>query len=150
MGRVNIPLASQVTIAETPYFQIQAIPDRIKYQIAGGEPPPLMKAFISGNAGWNSKVQHYLEVLSHEKLGALDPTGTLSQAWLKYASKAEESADPRADQAMLAALDDFQRLACTKSSYNTLPTKAHKAAFWDRKSEVVLPRITQQEHVAMG
>lgn len=150
MGRINIPAAAQVTIAETPYFEVQIIPDRINNQIAGGDPPTMLKAFIAGKTGWNSKVQDFLEVLANDRLNAIDPTGTLFQAWLKYSAHADESKDPRADQAMMTALEDFQRLACTGSSYKKLPPKAAKAAFWERKPEVVLPRITQQEHVAMG
>jgi len=150
MGRINIPVAAHETIAETPYFMVQIIPDRIKYQIAGGDPPTMMKAFISGKTGWNSKIQTFLEVLGNDKLKAVEPTGTLFQAWLKYSTAADDSKDPRNDQAMMTALEDFQRLACTGSSYKKLPLKAAKAAFWDTKSEVVLPRITQQEHKDMG
>jgi hypothetical protein len=39
--------------------------------------------------------------------------------------------------------------ACVGRSYLYLPNKALKAAFWDTAPEVVLPRITQQEHIAM-
>ena len=52
----------------------------------------------------------------------------------------------------IAALDALadQCLACVGSSYKKLPPKAAKAAFWEKTSEVVLPRITQQEHRDMG
>jgi hypothetical protein len=150
MGRITIPAAAQETIAETPYYQIQIIPDRINYEIAGGHPPHMMKAFISGKTGWNSKIQEYLEVLANARLKAIDATGKLSQAWLKYAAAADDSADPRSDAAMKAALEEFQRLACTGSSYKKLPPKAKSAAFWERASEVPLPRITLQEHKDMG
>ena len=61
-----------------------------------------------------------------------------------------DSQNPANDQALMTALDAFQRLACVGSSFRKLPSKAAKAAFWEKASEVVLPRITQQEHQAMG
>jgi len=51
---------------------------------------------------------------------------------------------------MMTALEEFQRLACVGSSYKKLLERAAKAEFWEKTSEVPLPRITPQEHQALG
>jgi hypothetical protein len=150
MGRINVPPYSRVTIHETPYLAVQVIPDRIKYQIAGGDPPTLLKTFITGDKGYNTKVEDYLEVLANMDRPAIAADGALFKAWLKYSAHAVQSTDLAKDRAMMTALEDFQRLACTGSSYNRLPEAAAQAKYWEKTSEVELPRITEEQHRKMG
>lgn len=141
MGKINVPASAQISYEEQPYHRVQVIPDRITYTVAGIS-HNILKGLILGDTGFNSQIQEYLETL--EKTKAVDMNGRLYKAWLKYHSAATGSPNLSNDPTMMAALQDFQRLACVGSSYKKLPSKAAKAAFWEQVAEVPLPRITQQ------
>jgi hypothetical protein len=147
MGKINIPPQSRVSGAEDLYYRIQINPDRIRYTIPGTS-HNILKGAILGTAGFNSKIQENLQDL--EKHQWLDMNGPLYKAWLKYHGAAEASQNLSNDPTMMTALDEFQRLACVGSSYKKLPERAAKAEFWEKTSEVALPRITQQEHQTLG
>jgi hypothetical protein len=149
---VDLPTSAMVGANEMPYWMLQAVPDRIGYTLRPPQPMPasIMKAVIGGSAGYNQKVQDYLEILGSPKLNAVKATGALYAAWLKFVSAFDASADPGKDATLKPLLDEFHRLACVKSSYEKLPVKVAKAVFWYDKAKVQLPRITYQEHVDMG
>lgn len=146
----DLPKSATVSHNEMPYWMLQAMPDRINYTIVGHDASvQMLKGILNGEVGFHSRVQDYLEVLGM-KLDAIDAMGSLMQAWTRYIARFDESKDPQNDPTVTKSLEDFQRLACVKSSYKKLPLKAAKATFWFDASKVTLPRITKQEHIAMG
>jgi hypothetical protein len=153
MPRIKIPPSTKVTYQETPYWQIQIIPDRIQNDIPT-LPPVMARNMLVGGAGYNSRIQKNLDILAKE--AALDdnlrsqaPAATIHRAWRTYTAAAANSKDVRNDPEMINLLLRFQRAACTGPYYYTLPVKALKAAFWDDRDEVPLPRITPAESKAI-
>jgi hypothetical protein len=147
MGRINIPAASRVSATEDLYYKLQIIPDRIMYTRPGTS-HNILKMSLFGETGFHSQIQERLEAL--EKAKRIEISGALYKKWLAYHSAATASQNLSNDPVMTTELLEFQRLACVGSSYRDLLDRAAKAAFWENTAEVPLPRITQQEHQAMG
>ena len=155
MGKINIPAAPQMSASEKPYWWVQAIPDRIKYTIAA-DPPKILGSLILGSNGFHTKVEKYLKVLHRSGplafgFGLDILSAKLYGAWQDYDMKTRYMSSDRLrtllnDQQAMTLLLNFQRMACVGGSYKSLPKRAAKAAFWDTAEEVVLPRMTREEH----
>jgi hypothetical protein len=152
MGRINIPGHSKMLDHEKPYYWIQVLPDRIKYDLASTLPVNMVKNLIIGAAGkksssfgYNDKIEFFLLVLG--KREAFYPS--LLGAWTRYSDLASQSQNLKVDQPVKDSLLEFQRFACVGSSYKKLPKAAQKAAFWEQAAEVPPWLITQAEHAAL-
>jgi hypothetical protein len=141
MGRIALDVVSRVTTTEKPYWQIQAYPDGLKYDIQrsplGGK--------VSGTQKYIGLIQENLQQLNEAR--AISEDGPLYRRFLAFSSyhyslDDNNRVDPMLDMLYLTKLEDFQRLACTGSSFANLPGRAAKAAFWDTSLEAVLPRIS--------
>jgi hypothetical protein len=140
MGKVVISYANGITLTEKPYWRIQAYPDALRYDCQRNA----LHNKKTRAWQWVEATQQNLQVLIERR--AVDEGGLLSLRFLSFSSYTlGQNVDPMLDMQYVAKLEDFQRLACTGSSYKKLPSRANKAEFWDTPAEAVLPRITQAD-----
>ena len=148
---VKIPKSNKVGYTELIYWQIQTLPDNIKYTLAdskyftNNQKRMVKHNTLLGKAGLHATITDNLLML--EKDGKIDAKGVLMVAWLRYHNAVEDSDDPFTDDTVKNALDEFQRLACTASSYNTLLKKAAHVKFWKKKAHVELPRLSRADYL---
>lgn len=149
MGKeVNIPKSSRMTYAETPFWMLQCLPDRIRYTLDSDMDAGLLKSVLSGEKGFNAQMRLYFKTLVKAERAATG--GDLDQALTKYEEAFEATDTPASDKKLRNLLDKIQKYAHCKKSFLSLPPRVANARFFEGTPKINFPRITEKEHLAMG